>query len=350
MPSASILRRVGPSSENLAPPSSEPRDAINHQVEDAVEHNRVVEEKLGQLYSTEDAKVTVKTVARPPGKAIIRRRQNTTLATPSRVSISVLSLLLLSLFTNWKTMSSANGFCDTGSTTNDIIIGREEPIAAAQSCIARRAQYQIQHPDTPPPFECDLRALPLVPFLPRPLTCTPCPHNAVCSGGEVTACAPEYILTQSLLSPLAPLVDGWPSMPSRAFPPYCRPDTTRMRQIGQLAHQIEQRLARGRGQVECAGLGGDASKGLGERYGTTEDILRESLAELRNKVISRELFDEIFDAAVKDLTQHGDVIESIDVDGTSWYAAARSELTLACRTKLEFKSLLERWKSQLACK
>lgn len=324
------------------------RDAIRHDVDDAVEHNRVVEEKFGQVNKDSDEpSIVVKSQTRP-SKAIVRRRPDTRVVTPSNVSFSVLSLLLLSLFANWKAMSSANGFCDTGLTTNGVIEGREGPILAAQSCIARRTQFQIDHPDTPPPFDCDMSALPLVPFLPRPTTCTPCPHNAICSDGEVKACAPEYILTPRLLSPLGALVDGWPSMPSRTFPPYCRPDTTRMRQIGQLAHQLEQQLARGRGQIECAGIGGDASKGVGERYGTSEESLRESLAERRNKVITRELFDEIFDAALKDLTEHGDIIESIDQNGTSWYAANRSELTVACRAKLEFKSLLERWKSQLA--
>lgn len=36
-------------------------------------------------------------------------------------------------------------------------------------------------------------------------------------------------------------------------------------------------------------------------------------------------------------------------DKTS-YAATRTELTLACRAKLEATDLLHRWKSQLGCK
>ena len=35
--------------------------------------------------------------------------------------------------------------------------------------------------------------------------------------------------------------------------------------------------------------------------------------------------------------------------GHSWYAAAREEMSLSCRAKLEFVDLLSKWKSQLGC-
>ena len=35
--------------------------------------------------------------------------------------------------------------------------------------------------------------------------------------------------------------------------------------------------------------------------------------------------------------------------GVSWYAASRTDLTIGCRAKMEFVSLLQRWKSQLGC-
>jgi len=41
------------------------------------------------------------------------------------------------------------------------------------------------------------------------------------------------------------------------------------------------------------------------------------------------------------------VTETIDLDGVSWYAAARTELTVACHAKLEVVHLLNRWKSEL---
>jgi len=43
------------------------------------------------------------------------------------------------------------------------------------------------------------------------------------------------------------------------------------------------------------------------------------------------------------------VIESIDTEGRSWYASARTELTMTCAAKLHAIDLIEQWKKQLAC-
>ena len=69
----------------------------------------------------------------------------------------------------------------------------------------------------------------------------------------------------------------------------------------------------------------------------------------RQPKFSREEFEAIFDLALKDLVEHDDVIESIDANGTSLYAAARTELTLPCAAKLHLIDLLEQWKKQLVC-
>jgi hypothetical protein len=42
-------------------------------------------------------------------------------------------------------------------------------------------------------------------------------------------------------------------------------------------------------------------------------------------------------------------MKGADDSGVSWYAASRTDLTIACRAKLEALSLLQRWKSQLGC-
>jgi hypothetical protein len=47
--------------------------------------------------------------------------------------------------------------------------------------------------------------------------------------------------------------------------------------------------------------------------------------------------------------EHDDVIESIDPEGRSWYAAARTELTMTCAAKLHAIDLIEQWRKQLAC-
>jgi hypothetical protein len=217
-------------------------------------------------------------IHKPKRKAIIRRRPQPAATTSTALSIG-LSLMVFLLSSYYKTLASSNGFCDAGLATNDVILGREVPITNAQACFHRRADWLQDHDGEVAPFKCDAEALPLVPWFPRPTDCTPCPQHATCVNGEVTGCTPEYILTPHILDSLSPLVDGWPGLPTRAFPPYCRPDTSRMRQIGQLAHQIEAELARGRGDVVCNGDSGSASEA--EKYGQLEDTLRESFAERR---------------------------------------------------------------------
>lgn len=264
----------------------------------------------------------------------------------SMMALILSGLLLLSWGGHWKTVSSSNGFCDTGSFTNNVIQAREQPIAEAQHCVALSTQHRSDHPDALA-LNCDISALPLVPFLPRPTKCTPCPHNAKCEGGEVVACAPEYILTPSLLAPISPLLDGLPGLPSRVFTPECRPDTARMRQVGQMAREIERHLARGRGLAVCAGTDKECTKGAGLCYGTSEQSLHDYFASRRNPKMSSDAFDDVFVAALKDLVDHGDVVESIDPNGESWYASQRAELSLQCRAKVSARDFMHEFRKQI---
>lgn len=264
----------------------------------------------------------------------------------SMMAMLLSGLLLLSWGGHWKSISASNGFCDTGSTTNGIIQAREQPIAEAQHCVAMSTQHRSDHPDALA-LNCDISALPLVPFLPRPTSCTPCPHNAKCENGEVVACAPEYILTPSLLAPLSPLVDGLPGLPSRVFPPACRPDTARMRQIGQMAREIERHLARERGEAVCAGTDKECTRGAGLCFGVSEAGLHEYFASRRNPKMSSDAFDDVFVAALRDLVEHGDVVESIDQQGLSWYASQRAELSLQCRAKVSARDFMHEFRKQI---
>ncbi|RSH85977.1 inner nuclear membrane protein enriched at telomere/subtelomere region [Apiotrichum porosum] len=350
-PTASILRRVGPSTENLRSPPDAVRDAMRQQVQIADEYNRVIETKMGEITTSQNLPADNEhiVVTTRQSKAIIRRKPKpSAVSTPSALSLILLSLLLFGFAGQYKSMSAANGFCDPGSLTNDVIQDRETPIAIAQECIARRTQARLENEQVPP-LDCDLSALPLVPFMPRPTACTPCPAYAECAHGEAKSCIPEYILSQHPLAPLAPLFDGWPGLKSRVFPPTCKPDTVLLRQIGQLARQIERELAAGRGALVCAGMDGEGSgQEVAERVGTREQVLRDAWADRRVTKLSREQFDEIFDAAIKDLEVHGDILTTTTEDGTVYLAAARTDFTLSCRTKLRAKSLVSRWKSQLA--
>lgn len=279
-------------------------------------------------------------------RMVRRQPKNTAVPNGSMMALILSGLLLLSWGGHWKSMSSANGFCDPGSTTNDVIQAREQPIAEAQHCVAMSTRHRVDHPGAQA-LDCDIRALPIVPFMPRPTSCTPCPHNAQCTNGKVVQCAPEYILTPSLLAPISPLLDGLPGLPSRVFPPECRPDTARMRQVGQMAREIERHLARGRGSIVCAGSDKNCDKGAGICYGTSEKNLHDYFVDKRNPKMSEDAFDDIFVAALRDLVDHGDVIESIDPNGESWFTSQRTELTLKCRAKVGAKDFMDQFKKQI---
>lgn len=333
-----ILRRVGPSREKLRTPPSATRDEMIHDrdLAAAEKYNHQVSEKLNQITSPsadyEPQKTTHSSVN--PETSLVRQVHDNlpAIANPkSAIPLSVLLLLLLSLLGNFKSQSASLGYCDPASNTNNIALTRENALVNAKSCIARRAAIGLDDPAAAKHIDCDVSALPLIPFVPRPTACAPCPPHAICENGQLVACEPEYILSSHPLSVLSPLMDGIPGMGPRSFPPTCRPDTAKKRMIGGLAKEMERELARGRGFIVCAGMGGkDGRKGEGERFGVQESTLRERFTARRDvsalAIISmarvaltlqpkytQEQFDEIFDAALNDLVEHDDVIESIDV-------------------------------------
>ncbi|KAI9635585.1 Man1-Src1p-C-terminal domain-containing protein [Dioszegia hungarica] len=360
----STLRRVGPSRESLRAPPDEVREQMmqDRELQEAEEHNQVVSTKLNEISSRDresPPQVTITTVyeATPvpaSQNALVKRAQDKLQVVPAAsrtVPLSALFLVLLSWVAQWKHASSAIGFCDTGGATNNVILLRESKIDNAQACIARNAALQLDSAVGQPSTElvrCDTTSLPLLPFMPRPTACSPCPPHAVCEAGNLAACEPEYILSHHPLSVFSALTDGLPGMEPRTFPPSCKPDTARKRLIGGVAQEVEGYLAQGRGKVVCAGMGKeDGRKGEGERFGMEEETLREMFDARRDPKFTKEQFDEVWEAALRDLVEHEDIIESIDVHGKSWYAASRTDMTLSCRAKTEAYKSLDAWKAQL---
>jgi Tfp pilus assembly protein FimT len=267
--------------------------------------------------------------------------------------LAVAAVFLFPFVLYYKSVAASNGFCDAGRTTNDVIEGREQPIARAQSCLVRRAEWKLDN-DTEPPFQCDASVLPLFSFFPRSTSCTPCPDAAICAHGEVTRCVSDKdILTPHLLAPLGPLVDGWPFLPTRVFAPHCRRDMARMRRVGGLAVEIEAELARARGEAICHGTNytGDAEGALCDSFAT-----RRVVSSQKNRIvltlqatISRDQFNELFDAALQYLVENGDVEKTTAADDeptlttdTDRYTATRIEYSLACSIQLKVQSLLGR--------
>lgn len=295
------LRRVGPSREDLKTPPQAVRDAavaekeqLDKHASAAEQYNNAIREKLNEITTTQEESTQIAIRQRPAeteSTSLIKRQRSSQVApisSPrSAIPLGALFLLLLSFIANYKSQSSSIGFCDSGSNLNDIILNRQSALDDANACIARRTALDLESPGAGQLVQCDVHALPLVPFVPRPTACAPCPPHAICEDGKIISCAPEYILSDHPLSIISPAFDGLPGLGPRAFPPSCRPDTAKKRMIGGLAKSLESDLAKGRGQVVCAGLGDeDGRKGQGERFGVEESVLRETYASRRDVSVS----------------------------------------------------------------
>lgn len=338
--SSPALRKFQPSMDQLKTPPKEVKDAIvarrSPQENSYDEYNNAVHAKLNQLSSKDLSPSPAVVVENEVGERTVAVRDKNTavnkIASPrSAIPLSLILVTLLTILANYKSQSASIGYCDTASPSNSIIVDGAIAHRRAKECIARRAAitmgergdgYHLALNE-----QCDPSALPLIPFIPRPDSCAVCPPHAVCEHGEIIACEPEFLLVPNPLKPLSPVLDGLPGLGPRAVPDQCKPDTVKRRLIGGLARELEADLAKGRGSVICAGLGGkvDDRAGEGERYGLTEQTLVDRFAARRDvsstcefdadsqPKFSHEQFQEVFEAALKDLVEHGDVIESIDV-------------------------------------
>lgn len=307
------LRKVRPSQEDLkSPPLSVRKQMLqerDRENEEAQAYNRVIGDKLAGISGTsgevdagdseeeeqEEVEVrareeTPKVVvtahsmsAAPPADrdslALVPRPSPGTLDLKKASTLLPLSAILLPLLlwlSNWKSASSSIGYCDTSSSTNAIAQAREARRAEAAACNALRAEQTIAGVPADQLVTCDYSALPLVPFLPQPAACAPCPAHAECDHGRIVSCQPEYLLADSPLAFLEPVLGGLPGMGPHAFPPSCRPDTAKKRYIGEMAREVERFLAKARGGVECARRhkGKEGERGEGVVFGLKEEDLR----------------------------------------------------------------------------
>lgn len=220
--------------------------------------------------------------------ALVRRKATESnsgfLGTYAKAGLPSLATLFSLLFyiLQFASKSSVIGYCDTNDSSNAILAARSQALVSARECVARHANGDAG------PYGsvdgCDASALPLVPFLPGPTACTPCPAHAVCSDGELIACDKEYILSPSLLGSILPeggsFLNGLPGLGSIAFPPSCVPDTERLRMVGDLAKAVEGTLAKERGEIICeAGKRRDENI---EVYGISEADLRDQFLDRRD--------------------------------------------------------------------
>lgn len=321
-----ILRRVGPSRDNIRTPLSDVKRAMHSgsDLDAAVAYNQEVQEKLNRISAShtrdgrDETEVTIhSSISSFHGPKSLAKRVNdqinqTVPAPRATLPLSVLFLLLLTFISNFQKQSSSIGFCDTGLNTNEIALHRQASRSEAEACLLDKAKLDMVDKDAATKIVCDTTNLPLIPFLPVPTGCTACPAHAQCSHGEIVSCAPEYKLVTHPMSFLSPLANGFPGIGPRPFPPACRPDTAKKRLIGALAKAVEKSLAQHRGDIICQSLSLD--QGEVERYGVDEEELRERFSGQKNSKLAREAFDELFSAAIKDLVEHEDLVVFIDVE------------------------------------
>ena len=279
-PSPGGLRRMTPSRESMKTPPKEILDAAKRdKAELNEEYNRLIEEQIDRGPTEQEPAPEVSVTSHVTPKESIADHlvhEARDAITPWRtLALLLLSAILLPSLWSYRNESAYIGYCDTSSSTNDIILTRQSALDEVYACIDRRTAMNLDNPGSGDAIECDASALPLIPFRPRPTTCTPCPQHAVCEDGKLVACEPEYLFSPSLLAPLSTALNGLPKVGPVAFPPSCKPDTQRKKLIGSLAAEIEADLAKGRGAIVCAGMGGKVSSGDGETFGMEERTLHD---------------------------------------------------------------------------
>lgn len=190
------------------------------------------------------------------------RRQGS-IATP----FFVLLLSLIGAYLAWYRQEKiAVGYCDLGRPPKQVI-----PI-----------EMQDKIPDA------------LLPFI-EP-ECEPCPQHAFCYEDFSVRCHDDFILQPHPLS-LGGLVP---------LPPTCEPDSEKARRVKAVADKAIEELRDRRAQYECGELTDDAGHSA-DSPAIGEEELKESVSRKRAKKLSNQEFDELWDAAIGDITDREEV-------------------------------------------
>jgi hypothetical protein len=236
------------------------------------------------------------------GEQLIRRRP----APPLKRSrsrfmtfIYLIAILVTSyLVKQYKDESSAIGYCDTGSNTNQALQDLKAQREAVEASYKdnRTVLYLPSVLSDTGLFEdgIPVPALPLTAL--QPSTCTPCPEFAFCTQHSVV-CNPGYVLrphpllgllspfgsvppvVESMWSLIGEVTNGLPGLGPVAFPPRCVEDPKRKRNIGALGKAIEALLGQERGKLVCSGEKSireiDSEGGEAKKWGLEVEKLRD---------------------------------------------------------------------------
>ncbi|WVQ83955.1 hypothetical protein IAT38_006100 [Cryptococcus sp. DSM 104549] len=356
-PPTSILRRVGPSRESLRTPPSDVKAALRAKdLDDAVQYNHMIQDKLNRVSyesydQAQDTQVTVYTerdILENDQSLVMRANRAIHKVVPApkaTLPLSLLGMLLLFFVYQYQGQSAAIGFCDTGSHSNPILEAQQIDWAEREQCNKLEVERKLDNLPNIITEECTDRQPGLTHHLPQPSACAPCPQHAECADGQVVACAPEFILRPHPLQFLAPVFDGVPGFGPRAFPPMCKTDSEKMRNVAILARQMVIELRTGRGRVECEG-GGDKEVNEVVRFGMEESALKDKFAYVKSSM-TPEQYDEIFEWAIRELLDDEAFLQYTGDDNVTYLATPESIRTWQCQAKMGAEELASEYSNYL---
>ncbi|RCI07864.1 hypothetical protein L249_5893 [Ophiocordyceps polyrhachis-furcata BCC 54312] len=182
---------------------------------------------------------------------------------------------------------------------------RQEKIAVGYCGLGRPAK-SILPPQTPVPG-----------FLEHivEVQCEQCPLHAYCYEDFTVRCEPDFILKPHPLS-LGGMIP---------LPPSCEPDGQKARRVQQVADKAVEELRERRAKFEC-GVPEDETGQQPSSPAISEEELKESISKQRSKRLSQREFDDLWTAAIGEVTAREEVV--VEKDESLWHALARYRFPL----------------------
>ncbi|KAJ4145403.1 hypothetical protein LMH87_004255 [Akanthomyces muscarius] len=207
---------------------------------------------------------------------------------------------------------------------------RQEKMAVGYCGLGRPAK-QLIPPEIPVP---DV----IMPFI-EP-ECETCPQHAFCYEDYTVRCQEDFILKPHPLA-LGGLVP---------LPPTCEPDSEKARRVQAVADKAIEELRDRRARYECGELTNDA----GEQEDSptiAEEELKATVSQKRNKRMNSQEFDELWEAAIGEITGRDEVevqaTESPDSPGVPdrrISSTSLARLPFRCAIKRSIRSGLARYR------
>jgi hypothetical protein len=184
------------------------------------------------------------------------------------------------------------GYCEAGTSSNSVLREKAAIQEQKERCTRLYADMKAYNVSTE---ETKLTCEPLSPIpWPVPGTCTPCPAHAQCDADSVV-CNESFALRRHPLDMvLGKLLDGFPYLGPKVFPPSCVVDAAGLKKIQAFGKRLAEHLAKLRGRKICVqnirepGTLIDKAKAYGDEINEVRDALRQEYIDMyKRKHVSR---------------------------------------------------------------